>query len=158
MLGKRVSAPVAVILEGDPALSPEMKYADYKESLYDPGKVILVPGEQPTRFHIRQLSDEHKDAIASSGNIRQQAKLAFRCSLQAVENYMVIDRNGVEVPISAPEFENAGKLGRIITEKWMSDANFPSEHLMKLYIVIDNFSEAQGPLSKSSAPHAGLIE
>lgn len=153
MLGKRITAIRKVILECDPCIVGG-DYKKYKAELFDEDLLELDPEDKPTYFKIRQLSDKQKDAIAGETSTRKQAKLAIRCALTGVENYLIQTDTG-EKSCASIDFEDHFLCGRIVSQDWLDALNMPTAQMLDLYLCIDHLSEAQLPLSKRSAVLAG---
>ena len=152
MLGRRITAIRKAILGCDSAIIGG-DYKAYKESLFDESHLILDKDDKPTYFLIRQLTDAHKDAIAGEAGTRKQAKLACRCALVGVENYMATgDGNKPSLQI---DYEEHITCGKIVSREWFANLNLPTEQLLDLYLCIDYHSEAQLPLSKRSVVQFG---
>jgi len=154
VLGRRVRDAVKVILPSDPSVLGG--YAAYKESLFDESKLQLDPKSEPTRWQIRQLSDDQKDAVsvvlATAG--RKGKKAAIQCSLQALENFAIQYPDGRTETIHVPQMEHT-PIGTAIKDEWMVRMGFPTPIIDELFELIVFFSEVQLPLSMPSEPPSG---
>lgn len=154
MLGRREFSQTAVILEGDSAIGPKASYREYLQT-WDEKHLDLIPGDAPTRFILRQLTEEQKRAIDPLEG-RARRALAVRCFLVGLQGYEVLRPDGSRV---RPElqFEDAGGLGRIMTDASFKAIGLTDVQLIALYVTgTHHFSEAQLPFSRPSAPAAGL--
>lgn len=159
-IGKRVATARKVILESDPSILPGSDYAKYRDSLYDEKHLTLDPVNEATRFNINQLGDIQKDGVealytALGTPTRRAAKIAMRCSLIGISNFILTKVDGSVVTEHVPARQDGGVLGAVITEKWMEDLNIPGDYLSELYKEINAFSEVKLPLSMPSGAPAG---
>jgi len=159
MLGKIILQPTKVILSIDPSIreNTEAQYEAYRASGYDESKLKIDPANPPTRFMIRQLTDEQRDACAQMAGhgILRGLSMRIRCGLVSMDGYQVRKPDGSVADVGKPETENAGVLGTIIKEKWLSDVSMPDEHKFALANEIREFSEASLPLSVPSELPSG---
>lgn len=156
-LGKRVRLPTKVILPSDTSIADdESDYDAYVESLYsDESTLTLRPEDPPTRWNIRQLTSEQKDAVEAQGDPRKIAFMSIRCALLGVEHYQVEEPDGSVHDPAPPYTLNAGRLGTILQERWLHELNLPDEHILELFAAIRRFSNATVPLSQHSGPQSG---
>ena len=159
MLGKIVLQPTKVILPIDPAIreNTEAQYEAYRAAGYDESVLKIDPLNPPTRFLLRQLTDEQRDGctMMSSQSIMRGVSMRIRCGMVGMDNYKIRKADGTVVDAGKPDTENAGVMGTIITEKWLSDLSMPDAHKIALANEIREFSEATLPLSVPSGPPSG---
>lgn len=159
-LGKRVLRPIRAVIAVpsgrgmeliDPAIDVENSDIDkYWESMFDIKYIAFHPGESPSWFTFVQLTRRQKDAVDVAIGERQAASWYIRCSLINVENYTIIDNlsNITEAP--QPDRQSRGRAGEMASEEWLDKINFPSDHRVALFLMINHISEAQPPLLRRS--------
>lgn len=157
MLGRRVFNQTWVILENDSAI--DEKKSDYKKYMesWDESHLKFVAGDKPTRFLIRQLDSEQKDAIDGLKD-RQRMNAIIRCSLRGIENFMVYRADGSSYPISSPSLVDVGQFGQCVNEEWMKEFNPIQSVFTYLAVVCWAFSEPSLPLSRPSAAVPGPVD
>ena len=116
-LGRRVLSEGWLVLEGDSAVGPKVNWRSYMED-WNEQHLDLQPGDEPTRFLVRQLSPAQKKSIdpLPRGFARDWA--VTRCGLRALKNYL-IEKGGQQTCPEAIRFEDAGELGHVVAEDWM---------------------------------------
>lgn len=165
MLGRRVSGPrkvvVAVELPGggsvvDPAVDVEhSNLAAYKADLWDPKHLVFRDGERPTWFHVQPLTRRQKDACETFAP-RAAAAWYVRCALLEIDNYQVLNGDGVIAEAPQPERVANGAFGLMASDKYVDELNLPEEHLLAVWLMVRTLSEAQLPLSRhSNTPRGG---
>lgn len=131
-------------------------YQAYRESLFDEKHLKLDAGNPPTRFTLRQWTDEHRDAIAAQPNGYQRIKMGIRCGLLALENYSIKDHDTGETKVQLGiELENAGELGNIISEDALKKLRIIDDWRSALFLLLMDFSNAKLPLSEPSSLEHG---
>jgi hypothetical protein len=153
-----VTKPRKVILSFDPALKGG-NYDDYRNSLFDEKYLSFKEGETPTRFYLRQLSEEHRDAISAQSTGVARLRMAIRCALLSVENYSVRDADtGLVKDVLALETEDAGELGKVLTLDAFKSLKLIDDWRSALFILIMEVSNPSFPLLPPSSPGSGDTE
>lgn len=148
MLQKRAGASRWVILEIDSALDLEKSdYTAYMKSLFDEKHLVFVENEKPTRFKIRQLTSNQQTALADNYNKRKIMLDAIRFALLDIDNYSKIDDEGNETFVEYIEKHKEDKLGVVTKMSWMNEQNFDQIVIVKLYDLVNFFSNAAPFLS-----------
>lgn len=154
MFGRRAFNQTKVILQADPAIDEERSdYTKYLEN-FDESHLSFLPGDKPTRFMIRQMDTDQKDALDA---LEGRAKLSTRIKmcLKGIENYNIFKPDGSSYPIANPEFNTRGLMGECIKDSWWKEFNPTEELIAALSTMCWFFSEAKAPLSNASAGGAG---
>ena len=156
-LSIRACQPTNVILPGDTAIGDQSleAYTTYLKGLcLDESPLKLKADDTPTRFMLRQWTDEHRDAIRSQMTDRHVWKTGVRCAMLGFTGYTVM-KDGLEVPAPVLDRHDEGRLGNVVALSWFRDVNMPDDHLEALYDVAKHLSEAAPPLSKPSGQESG---
>ena len=156
-LGRRICGPRWVVLPYDPALDDiKSDFDGYRESLFDIGKVVVRPGEQPSRFKISPLTEKQKRvARAHDTGSHEFAELVFRCGILEVDNYPVQSDDGSTVDPSPPDRLDRGALGESATVEWLNSSRIAHSDIEVLAAMIWRLSEARPLISTASAKRAG---
>ena len=141
----------------DPAVDLDKSdLAAYRKSLWDPGKLVLRDGEQPTWFTIKPLS---RRQVRYASTLRHEtvewADFVVRAGLCLVENYQLQKDTGERVQMPTVTVAKEGELGDLITSKWMDEVHLQSDIMTSLAIMIWAISEVHLPLSRPSEPPSG---
>ena len=163
-LGIRCGSARPVILPGDSSVKADgTSWTNYAGSLFDERHLVLDPGDPPVHFMLRPLTDEQKDIIAAQPTGRARAKLAVRCSWLSHDGYKAMVGGSI-VDVPQPHTADEGRLGTVITEKWLKTlgieghvGGLPDIHLAALYQAVDKLSEATLPLPDLSAAPSGPL-
>lgn len=166
-LGRQEFSATKVLLIGDSAIGPHADWAEFRKD-WDAKHLDMVKGEQPTWFVIEQLTEDQKRILSARGYGRldstsspivpdhDDASLIIRCFLRSWENYQVQTVGGTHAvePPSSSDFEDAGKLGRVLKDDAMRRLKLTIHQWRWLYMLGFYFSEPALPLSKPSVqPH-----
>lgn len=144
MLKRRVMDPVKLVLRMDGAIGEGADYDKYTET-WDQAHLNLKPGETPTVFTIKQLTDRQRDACHRGDTLLDKCTIAIRYGLVSVDNYMLQGPGGSEA-LSQPDLGN-GEHGRVITDAWLDKARFLTDEKVALGGTILAITEARPPLS-----------
>ena len=162
-LGRVEFSQTQMIVPGDSAVGPKANWGRYRED-WDAKHLDLQPGVQPTTFLIKQLSEEQKRGLHPLGYgksvdevPRACAMATIQCALLGWDNYQVATVTGVRTVehVTPSDFEDAGSLGRILSDAALCRLGLIQAQWRNLYQMIVLFSEPSLPLSKPSAPQPG---
>ena len=160
-LGRQILKPVKMVLPHDSALvedEAEFDYTDYAKAHYDPAMLRFKPGEKPTWFTVQQLTPRQRQACANEDAGYDRHMLTVRCGLVAVSGWEMYDSNGGPLTMDAIERKAVGKLGELVTERWLDHVDFGELTIALLATAVERMSLPEIPLSKRSVTPAGVTE
>ena len=145
--------PVVLV---DPALDYDKTDLDkYEESYYDEKHIATVEGEEPTWFHIQPMTHKQRTHV---GNLEGYNKflMALRFGLTGVDNYYHQDVTTGEKEFVKPVKRNDwSSMGAAVTEGWLKEADFFTDLVLSIGIMVLRISEASSPLSRDSKRQSG---
>lgn len=151
--GKGDSEPLAI----DPAVDLQASDLDaYRESLWDTKHLAYHPGQTPTLLRLQPLTVAQKEASESITGQRKSGAFWFQCGVTQITNYQVEKPDGSLVELPQVVRREEGRLGWMITDAWMAEANLPAQLLVAVHLMLLSMSEAQLPLSRPSGQPSGL--
>ena len=158
-LGRQILKPARIVLVHDSALPDDFDYVAYAEAHYDASMLTeFKPGEKPTWFTVKQLKHRQLAARDGAGAGFDKNEFTVRCGLVSVEGWKVYDSNDDEQPVDEIERKSTGKLGELVTEKWLEHADFGELTLSVIASAIERLSFPEIPLSKRSVTAVGVTE
>ena len=145
--------PVTLI---DPALDYDKTDLDkYDESYYDPAHLAVVEGDEPTWFHLQPMTHKQRTHVGGLDGY-DKFLMALRFGLTGVDNYYHQDvTSGDKEMVQPVKRNNWSGMGAAVTESWLKDADFFTDLVLSIGIMVLRISEASSPLSRGSNKPSG---
>lgn len=140
----------------DPALDYEKTdLAKYEESYYDDQYLTICDNDQPTWFHIQPMTHKQRTHVGGLDGY-DKFLMALRFGLTGVDNYYHQNVTTGEKDFVPPvKRGNYSGMGGAVTEAWLKEADFFTDLVLSLGIMVMRISEASSPLSRGSKQPSG---